>query len=154
MAEPDAAPQLPTPFPNGSMTTNVTSAMVPFLIPGEEEEAAGAKGAIVLENALKGAAGEAKVADELVSEGKTILGSHVGVQTDQGLRVVDHLVEDQGKLQAVEVKTGNGTRNASQLAKDSSMETNGGRVVGKNAPDQLRGQTVKIPTIVRKPQGD
>ncbi|WP_263408413.1 RHS repeat-associated core domain-containing protein [Terriglobus tenax] len=111
-----------------------------------------AEGAQITRNALQGAAGEAKVGAELVSEGKTIVGSQVGVQTDKGLRVVDHLVQDGGKLSAVEVKTGGATRNASQLAKDASMESNGGKIVGKNAPANLRGQTVKIPTEVRKPQ--
>ena len=110
------------------------------------------KGAQLLENAATGAAGEAKVAEELVSEGKTILGSHVGVQTDQGLRVVDHLVQDGEKMGAVEVKTGGATRNAPQLAKDASMESKGGKIVGKNAPANLRGQTVKLPTKVRNPQ--
>jgi RHS repeat-associated protein len=110
------------------------------------------KGAQLLENAATGAAGEAKVAEELVSEGKTILGSHVGVQTDQGLRVVDHLVQDGEKMGAVEVKTGGATRSASQLAKDASMESKGGKIVGKNAPANLRGQTVKLPTKVRNPQ--
>jgi len=76
----------------------------------------------------------------------------VGVQTDKGLRVVDHMVQDGGKLSAVEVKTGGATRNASQLAKDASMESKGGKIVGKNAPENLRGQTVKMPTEVRKPQ--
>jgi RHS repeat-associated protein len=111
-----------------------------------------AEGAQITRNAMQGAAGEAKVGAELVSEGKTIVGSQVGVQTDKGLRVVDHMVQDGGKLSAVEVKTGGATRNASQLAKDASMESNGGKIVGKNAPANLRGQTVKMPTEVRKPQ--
>ena len=111
-----------------------------------------AEGAQITRNAMQGAAGEAKVGAELVSEGKTVVGSQVGVQTDKGLRVVDHMVQDGGKLSAVEVKTGGATRNAFQLAKDASMESNGGKIVGKNAPANLRGQTVKMPTEVRKPQ--
>jgi RHS repeat-associated protein len=111
-----------------------------------------AKGAGILENAAKGAAGEAKVGQELVSEGKTILGSHVGVQTEEGLRVVDHLTQDAGKLEGVEVKTGGATRTASQVTKDNLIATKGGKIVGKNAPANLRGQTVKFPTKVRKPQ--
>jgi RHS repeat-associated protein len=67
-----------------------------------------AEGAQITRNAMQGAAGEAKVGAELVSEGKTIVGSQVGVQTDKGLRVVDHMVQDGGKLSAVEVKTGGG----------------------------------------------
>ncbi len=44
-----------------------------------------AEGAQITRNAMQGAAGEAKVGAELVSEGKTIVGSQVGVQTDKGV---------------------------------------------------------------------
>jgi hypothetical protein len=110
------------------------------------------KDAGILANRTKGLAGEVKVGEELVAEGTKVLGSHVGVQTEEGLRVVDHLVEKEGKLGAVEVKTGEATRTASQVAKDESMADKGGKIVGKNAPEALRGQTVKLPTEVRKPQ--
>ena len=109
-----------------------------------------AKGAGILENAAKGAAGEVKSASEIVQEGKTILGSHVGIQTDKGLRVADHLVQDGSKIINDEAKTGGAVRNASQVAKDQSMAANGGKIVGKNAPPELRGQTVKIETNVRQ----
>jgi RHS repeat-associated protein len=128
------------------------------LIPGAEEAEAGedlsriSKISQIAKNAAQGAEGEAKVASELIAEGKTILGSHVGVQTGKGLRVVDHLVQDGDEIYAVEVKTGNATRNASQVAKDTLMEQKGGKIVGKNAPEHLRGQTVKLKTVVRNPQ--
>lgn len=77
----------------------------------------------------------------------------VGVRTAEGeLRVVDHLVQEGEDIYAVEVKTGNATRNASQLAKDTSIETKGGKLVGKNAPKELKGKTIKFKTIERKPQ--
>ncbi len=50
----------------------------------------GAEEAQITRNALQGAAGEAKVSAELVSEGRTIVGSQVGVQTE-GFQVVDHV---------------------------------------------------------------
>jgi RHS repeat-associated protein len=111
-------------------------------------------GATVLENAAKGKAAEKAVAGELKAEGKTILGSQVKAETSQGTRVIDHLVEDGGTVGAVEVKSGNATRNASQVAKDGAMASEGATLKGKNAPDSLKGKTVKIETEVRKPKGN
>ncbi|HIQ20500.1 MAG TPA: hypothetical protein EYH34_04580 [Planctomycetes bacterium] len=54
------------------------------------------------------------------------------------------------RIIAVEVKSGNAVRTASQLAKDAAMATEGGRVVGKHAPDELKNRTLCIPTIVRR----
>ncbi|MBB5064656.1 RHS repeat-associated core domain-containing protein [Granulicella mallensis] len=140
-----------TPDSHAAEGAMVVGGIASMAIPGAGEEEAAVKGAGILANRAQGLAGEAKVAEQLVSEGKTILGSQVGVQTEKGLRVVDHLVQDGGKLGAVEVKTGGATRTAAQLAKDESMATKGGKIVGKNAPENLRGQTVKLPTEVRKP---
>jgi hypothetical protein len=102
----------------------------------------------------KGKAAEQAVAGELKAEGKTILGSQVRAETSQGTRVIDHLTEDAGKVGAVEVKSGNATRNASQVAKDGAMATEGATLTGENAPGGLKGKTVKIETEVRKPQGN
>lgn len=55
-------------------------------------------------------------------------------------------------MAAVEVKTGNGTRNAAQLTKDKSMASKGATLVGKNAPESLKGEKIKIETIERKPK--
>jgi hypothetical protein len=108
------------------------------------------KDASVLANRTKGLAGELKTGEELLKEGKTILGAHVGIQTEKGLRVADHLAQDGKKILNVETKVGKAARSASQVAKDESMASKGGKIVGKNAPPELRGQTVKIGTNVRK----
>jgi len=102
-------------------------------------------------NRVAGLAAEAKAEKELVEEGNTILGSHVSVRTSEGRRVVDHLIKTpDGRIVAVEVKSGGAVRNASQLAKDEAMATKGGVVIGKNAPNGLRGQEIVIETIERR----
>ena len=92
------------------------------------------------------------MAGDLASEGTPILGSQVQADTEHGTRVIDHLVNDSGKVKAVEVKTGGGTRSTSQLAKDKSMASKGATLKGKNAPANLKGKTMKIETVVRKPK--
>jgi hypothetical protein len=52
---------------------------------------------------------------------------------------------------AVEVKSGNAVRNGLQVLKDNLMATEGATLVGKNAPAELKGVTVVIPTEVVKP---
>ena len=102
-------------------------------------------------NRIAGKAAEARAAGDLVAEGNKILGSQVSVRTSEGIRVIDHLIQTQGgQIVAVEVKSGGAVRNARQLAKDGAMATEGGVVVGKNAPDALRGQQIAIPTIERR----
>jgi RHS repeat-associated protein len=106
----------------------------------------------VILNRLAGKEAEAVVGQQLVDEGYTILGSQVSVRTSQGLRVIDHLVQDaEGNILAIEVKNGGGFRKPLQVLKDTLMETEGAVIVGKNAPDALRGSTLRIPTIVRSP---
>jgi uncharacterized protein RhaS with RHS repeats len=168
--------------PNGETAENIVSdiaaglnavgeALLPFTpILGEAGEALEAAGAAleglvagsgeaaeaggILENAARGKAGEQVVGSELAAEGKTVLGSQVQADTAKGTRVIDHLVDDGGKVKAVEVKTGGATRNASQLAKDKSMASEGATLKGKNAPGNLKGQKIKIETEVRKPKGN
>ena len=66
----------------------------------------------------------------------------------KGLRFVDHLVQTPaGEIVAYEVKSGGGTRNAAQMGKDNIMETVGGKIIGKNAPDNLLDTTRKIRTV-------
>ena len=101
-------------------------------------------------NAEQGAAAENLVSGQLAAEGKTILGRRVAVNTSEGRRVLDNLVEDDGNLVNVEVKSGEATRNSAQIAKDTAMALEGGTLVGKNAPDGLRGKKVKIETEVRQ----
>jgi RHS repeat-associated protein len=103
-------------------------------------------------NKATGQAAEKAVVDTLKKEGREILGQQVGVKTSQGLRRVDVVAKDgAGKVANVEVKSGEAVRNASQVAKDNEIATQGGTYVGKNAPESMRGQTVKVPTEVRKP---
>jgi hypothetical protein len=64
--------------------------------------------------------------------------------------VLDNLAQEGSNLVNVEVKSGGATRTASQVIKDNAMATEGGTIVGKNAPANLRGQTVKIETQVRQ----
>lgn len=116
------------------------------LIKGGGKAAEKAKSTIAA-NAAAGRAAEAQAAKDLVAEGNEILGSQVSVRTSEGRRVVDHLVKTpEGKVVACEVKCGGGVRNSSQIAKDNAMEAEGGTIVGKNAPDAMRGETMKIET--------
>ena len=103
-------------------------------------------------NRIAGLAGEARVAGQLAAEGMTVVGQHVAARTSAGLRVIDILAQrPDATLVAIEVKTGNATRNASQLLKDALMELEGATLVGKNAPEALRGTTVHVPTVERRP---
>jgi hypothetical protein len=80
-----------------------------------------------------------------------VIGKHVSIQTGRGragIRELDLLVEDSaGKLFAIEVKSGSSVRTASQIAKDRIIATEGGTIVGKNAPEQLKGTHRIIDTI-------
>jgi hypothetical protein len=102
-------------------------------------------------NRLRGLAAEEIVRRQLIAEGNTILGSHVTIQTSKGARVVDHLIRTpDGRIVAVEVKSGGAVRDATQLAKDKAMATEGGTPVGQNAPENLRGQMRLFDTIERR----
>ncbi|MGH7953765.1 MAG: RHS repeat-associated core domain-containing protein, partial [Limisphaerales bacterium] len=102
-------------------------------------------------NRAAGLAAEAQAAKDLVAEGNTILGSQVAARTSEGLRVIDHLIQTpSGDIVTVEVKSGNATRNASQLLKDSLMSTEGAVLVGKNAPEALQGTRIVIQTVERR----
>lgn len=74
----------------------------------------------------------------------------MSVRTAEGLRRIDHLVKNPitGEIFAVEVKSGNATRSATQLAKDALLETEGGYFVGKNASQAgFSGVFRKIKTV-------
>jgi len=103
----------------------------------------------VILNRAAGKGAEAIVAKQLEAEGYTIVGSQVGVRTSQGLRFIDHLVEDPaGNLIAMEVKSGGGVRTGLQVAKDTEMATQGATIVSSKVP-RLTGQLKVIPTVVR-----
>jgi len=102
-------------------------------------------------NRAAGLAAEARTASDLIAEGNTILGSHVGARTSEGLRVIDHLIQTpNGQILAIEIKSGGAVRNARQMLKDSLMATEGAVITGKNAPVALRGQQIVISTIERR----
>jgi hypothetical protein len=48
---------------------------------------------------------------------------------------------------AIEAKSGRGRRSAKQLAKDRRIATEGGIIIGKNAPRILKGKRIVLPTI-------
>jgi len=67
------------------------------------------------------------------------------------LRRVDIVTKDSaGNVVNNEIKSGNATRSASQVAKDNAIAKQGDTYVGKNTPADMRGQKLKIPTEVRK----
>ena len=104
------------------------------------------------DNKKAGAPREAEVKADLETEGHTVLGEQVTVKTPETHRRIDVLIQDgnTGQIRAIEVKSGSAMRNSSQLAKDAAMENAGATIIGKNAPDALKGQTMKIPTEVRR----
>lgn len=124
----------------------------PKLAKAEPEAPPRSKAEILAENRRNGAIRENEVATELTNEGHEVLGSQVTVKTPKTNRVVDHLIRDgeTGEIRAVEVKSGNAARSSTQIAKDNAMAEEGGEIIGKNAPDWLRGQSMKIPTEVRR----
>lgn len=84
---------------------------------------------------------------DLEAQGYTVLGSNVTARTSQGIRYIDHLVDVNGDLFGVEVKSGGAFRSSSQLLKDTAMEIEGATLSGPNVPASLQGQTLKIPTV-------
>jgi len=133
-AAPKPAPKPPDAGPKPSSSTKSTKAET------------------LKKNRENGKKRETEVTDELKAEGHEVLGTQVTVKTSQTRRVLDNLAQKKGEtgLTNVEVKSGNATRSKLQISKDNEMATVGGKIVGKNAPPHLRGQTVKIKTEVRK----
>ncbi|MGO3183429.1 MAG: hypothetical protein ACTIJ9_11410 [Aequorivita sp.] len=101
-------------------------------------------------NRTNGLLRELEVKQELIDEGFDVIGSQVSVKTKYTRRIVDHMVKDgSGNVKAIEVKNGGASRNSTQILKDNSMANDGGTVIGKNAPIDLKGKTIKINTEVR-----
>jgi hypothetical protein len=102
-------------------------------------------------NQKNGTKREIEVKNELLKDGHEVVGSQVSVKTKHTRRVIDHLIKDKNtkELKAIEVKSGGAKRNPSQILKDDSMAKDGGKVIGKNAPDNLRNKTIKIKTEVK-----
>jgi hypothetical protein len=92
-------------------------------------------------NKVRGTAGEQAVLEEILSgdpipelgSPATLKGSQVHVETTEGLRIIDHLVElPSGELVAIEVKTG-APRNSYQLRCDEALAAQGG-LITQGAP--------------------
>ncbi|MDF0607206.1 hypothetical protein HZU77_016440 [Neisseriaceae bacterium TC5R-5] len=118
----------------------------------QESDVKAKKKATLKKNKKNGAQREQEVKKELEDEGHTVLGEQVSIKTPKTRRIVDILVED-GKtkeVRAVEVKSGGAVRSKTQIEKDDAMEKLGGVLIGKNAPADLKNQTLKIPTEVRR----
>jgi RHS repeat-associated protein len=140
------------PISRGRASVEVALEIIPAgRVPAKITEAIGAKFILksgVQANRAKGLVAEAKAAEDLIANGNKILGSHVSAQTSAGRRVIDHLIETPtGQIIAIEVKSGNAVRGSSQLVKDSLMSSEGAVLVGKNAPDVLKGQQIILETI-------
>jgi RHS repeat-associated protein len=103
-------------------------------------------------NKTAGEAAEQIVAKQLQVEGNTILGSHVGVRTSEGLRYIDHLIQTpNGSIVAVEVKSGGAVRSLEQIVKDFALGKQGGVFTGSGGvPEHLISDLSgrPIPTIV------
>jgi len=99
-------------------------------------------------NKAAGRAAEKVAAEKLIANGNTILGSQVSVRTSAGLRRIDYLIQTPtGRILAVEVKAGKAVRSLAQLEKDAALASEGGVLVGKNAPAGLQGKQLVIDTI-------
>jgi hypothetical protein len=99
----------------------------------------------------QGQRGVAQARKEATAAGKKVRGEEVTLQTSAGPRRVDLLVEDtDGKLQALEVKTGNSPYGTRQRGKDGKLATEGGVPVGENAKKAgLKGRVVLPTKVVR-----
>ncbi|SMB79554.1 Zn-binding Pro-Ala-Ala-Arg (PAAR) domain-containing protein, incolved in TypeVI secretion [Pasteurella testudinis DSM 23072] len=100
-------------------------------------------------NSKRGKKREHEVKRELLKEGYNILGSQVSVKTEYSRRVIDHMVKKDDIISAIEVKSGNAKRSSLQILKDNSMAKTGAKVIGKNAPDNLKNKVITIETTVR-----
>ena len=104
-------------------------------------------------NQMTGRVGEEQASILLGRQDIEILGEHVTARIDGEIRYIDKLARTPGnQLVAVEVKAGDATRGASQVAKDTKMATTGA-VLGNNAPADLQGYPVVIPTFVLRVPG-
>lgn len=100
---------------------------------------------------LQGQAGVAQARRELLSEGKTIAAEEVTVVTSKGRRRIDLVVRDEnGTMEAVEVKTGHSRYTRSQREKDHALRQEGGRTVGENAKKAGLDEHTKLPTTVHR----
>ncbi len=119
---------------------------------GRVAEAVRSGDTLIQLNRAAGKAAEARVADELIREGQSILGSQVCCNTPAGRRFIDFLTKDgAGNLTAVEVKSGAATRSSAQVTKDTEIAAGRGTFAGKNAPPEVKGLQRPVKTVERRP---
>jgi hypothetical protein len=95
----------------------------------------------------KGQLGVEKAKLRATAEGKEVIGEEVSFDTSKGRRRVDLLTKDQqGKVEAVEVKTGKSRYTRGQQDKDQALHNDGGVPVGENARKAGLEEKVRIPT--------
>lgn len=80
------------------------------------------------------------------AQGGIIVGRHVTARTSDGIRYIDYLVlAPNGRLLAVEVKSGNAARSSTQIVRDHLMATEGALLTGPNVSQQFVNMHVVIP---------
>jgi RHS repeat-associated protein len=137
-------------FCPGSQGLKSAISPLDFIGPGELK--LGKAAFTLLLNRAAGKLAEKLVERALVKEGYRVLASQIKVKPSAGTRVIDHLVQSaEGEIMAVEVKSGNATRNASQLAADGALEKEGGRVLRENLPPGVPRDLGPVRTIERRP---
>lgn len=95
----------------------------------------------------KGQHGVEKAKLRAEAQGKEIIGEEVSFDTTKGRRRVDLLTKDQqGQVEAVEVKTGKSRYTRRQQDKDHALDSEGGLPVGENARKAGLEGKVRIPT--------
>jgi RHS repeat-associated protein len=99
-----------------------------------------------------GQSGEVVARRYLQSQGFKIVASQLYVRDKNGrLRIVDYVVDNGNRrLQGIEVKTGNTTRNSRQISVDNEIKLNGGTVSSRFQANFSHGQFVKFPTFELK----
>ena len=117
----------------------------------------GAQNSFIAFSKATGQAAEAIVHKWITSSGMQLVGRQVHVQTRNGLRIVDYLVNLNGKYYAIEVKGSlspyfQTATKSSQRAADWLMRTEGGKILGKGITDEkalkaLQNVRTKIATL-------
>ncbi|MEQ1922405.1 MAG: RHS repeat-associated core domain-containing protein [Pyrinomonadaceae bacterium] len=98
-------------------------------------------------NRASGVIAESQATSELALSGYNIVGTRVSANVPgNGRRVMDIVLDYNGQLFNIEVKSGGAVRNTTQITKDAAMQQ-GAKLVGRNA-GELSGITRDIKTIV------
>jgi hypothetical protein len=97
----------------------------------------------------QGQAGVEQGKRDEIQGGTVLRGDEITIDTPAGRRRADMIVQrPDGRLEAIEVKTGESRYTSQQQRKDQSLATHGGVAVGKNAERAGLKGPLKIPTKV------